>query len=402
MDSETTQRRGGHRANDGDLAAVLHDRARAIVRRQRHASLGHDRGWLVRRVLIVADLVGLATAFATVQAIFGTTAPGGSRVAGWQEIAFFTATLPVWIVLARAYHLYDFDEERTDHSTADDIVPLFHLITVSTWLLFATTWLSGVATPSPEKLVVFWALAIALTALGRKVGRAFCRSKLAFQQNTLIVGVGEIGQVVARKFLRHPEYGANLVGFVDSTPPSRPAHGASAPVLGSLDDLPQLVDDLDVQRVVVADSDSRHAATLDVVRPLRERGVQVDIVPRMFEIIGPSAMFHTVEGVPIIGVPPLRLTRSASLLKRTMDILGATIGLLVLAPFLLAIAIGIKRDSPGPVFFRQARAGAHGERFDIFKFRTMVVDADQTATTSTAAASSRSRTTHVIWSARVR
>jgi exopolysaccharide biosynthesis polyprenyl glycosylphosphotransferase len=192
-----------------------------------------------------------------------------------------------------------------------------------------------------------------------------------------MVGAGDVGQVVARKFLHHPEYGINLVGFVDDSPKERPSSLAHVPVLGSPDRLPALVRLFDIERVVFAFTDQPHSETLRLIRSLKDLDVQVDVVPRLFEIVGSRFGIYTVEGLPLVGLPPLRLARSAQMLKRTMDVLVSAVGLLLLAPLWIAIAVAIKLDSRGPVLFRQVRMGFEGKTFRIYKFRTMVADADQ-------------------------
>jgi lipopolysaccharide/colanic/teichoic acid biosynthesis glycosyltransferase len=102
----------------------------------------------------------------------------------------------------------------------------------------------------------------------------------------------------------------------------------------------------------------------------------VDIVPRFFEVIGPHTVVHDVEGLSLVGVPPVRLPRSSRLLKRTMDLTVSVGALLLLAPLLAAIAVAIKLDSPGPAFFTQLRMGSRDRAFRIVKFRTMVADAE--------------------------
>jgi exopolysaccharide biosynthesis polyprenyl glycosylphosphotransferase len=104
--------------------------------------------------------------------------------------------------------------------------------------------------------------------------------------------------------------------------------------------------------------------------------VQIDIVPRMFEVLGTNAQLHTIEGMPLVGLPRTRLSGSSRLLKRSFDIIAATLGLLILSPLFLVMAALIKLDSRGPVFFRQVRMGAQDRMFRVFKFRTMVVDAE--------------------------
>jgi lipopolysaccharide/colanic/teichoic acid biosynthesis glycosyltransferase len=104
--------------------------------------------------------------------------------------------------------------------------------------------------------------------------------------------------------------------------------------------------------------------------------VKVSIVPRLFEVVGSSVEFDTVGGVTVLGVRRPGLSRSSRLVKRVVDVLGAGIGLLVLAPFGVVIALAIKLDSPGPVFFRQVRVGRDARTFWMVKFRSMVEGAD--------------------------
>ena len=115
---------------------------------------------------------------------------------------------------------------------------------------------------------------------------------------------------------------------------------------------------------------------LDVARHLRRLDVQMDVVPRMFDLIGPRAEIHTLEGLALVGLPPARPSRSSLLLKRAVDVVGASVGLLLTAPLFAYVALRIRRDSPGPVFFRQTRLGMNMREFEALKFRTMYVDTD--------------------------
>ena len=110
-------------------------RTRSILARRRSADLPYRRGWLIRRVLLTADVVGLTLAFVVVDARVRRQ-HGGRHVSTTRELLLFLAALPVWIVLAKLYGLYERDEERTDHSTIDDVVGVFHLVTVGAWLLY--------------------------------------------------------------------------------------------------------------------------------------------------------------------------------------------------------------------------------------------------------------------------
>jgi hypothetical protein len=166
--------------------------------------------------------------------------------------------------------LYDNDDERTDHSTADDLLGVFHLVTVGTWLLFVGSRVAGFAQPHLWRLVAFWALAIAMIALARGLARAFCRRRITYLQNVVIVGAGEVGQFVARKLLQHTEYGVNLLGFVDGEPRSLHPELATLRVLGRPDDLPAIVRLFDVDRVIFAFSSAPETSTRDLAQAMKE------------------------------------------------------------------------------------------------------------------------------------
>src|SRR4029453_13343252 len=107
-----------------------------------------------------------------------------------------------WVVVATMYGLYRNDEERTDHSTVDDLVPVFHLVSIGTWTFFATLVLTGLSHPQLQKIIAFSGLAVVLITLLRGIARAYCRRQVEYLQNTLIVGAGDVGQLVAHKLLK--------------------------------------------------------------------------------------------------------------------------------------------------------------------------------------------------------
>jgi lipopolysaccharide/colanic/teichoic acid biosynthesis glycosyltransferase len=150
-------------------------------------------------------------------------------------------------------------------------------------------------------------------------------------------------------------------------------------VLGGPQDLATIVRDHDIERVVVAFSDASTAETVDIVRLLKRLDVQTDIVPRLFDAVGPNVAVHAVEGLPLLGLPSSKLLPFSRALKRTLDVVGASLLLLATSPVLCAIAWRVRRDSPGPIFFRQKRLGEGMREFEALKFRTMYVDTDDTA-----------------------
>ena len=292
------------------------------------------------------------------------------------EIVVFLATLPAWVIVAKLYGLYDHDEERTDHSTADDFSGVFHMVTVCTWLFWVGAYITGLAHPTTAKLLIFWAAAVVFITIGRATARSLARHNAMYVQNAVIVGAGAVGQLIAKKLLQHPEYGINLVGFVDSQPKERRDDLDHLALLGGPERLAAVVRLFSVDRVIVAFSNDSHEQTLELLRSLKDLDVRVDIVPRLFELVGPGVGVHTVEGVPLVGLPPARLSRSSRALKRMLDVILSAMALVVLFPVFVAIAVVIRIDSKGPVFFRQVRVGYADQPFLIWKFRTMVADAE--------------------------
>jgi exopolysaccharide biosynthesis polyprenyl glycosylphosphotransferase len=140
--------------------------------------------------------------------------------------------------------------------------------------------------------------------------------------------------------------------------------------------LDQVIRAYGVERVIIAFSRLKTDELVEISRQCMDMGVQVDIVPRMYEVIGSRNVVHYLDGMPLLGLRTPRLSRSSRLIKRSFDLAVAAPILFALSPLFLFVAWRIKATSSGPVFFRQERMGAGGKRFRIWKFRTMYVDAD--------------------------
>jgi exopolysaccharide biosynthesis polyprenyl glycosylphosphotransferase len=178
----------------------------------------------------------------------------------------------------------------------------------------------------------------------------------------VVVGTGTIAADVGARLARSRH--VELLGYVDDDPV--PGH----PVLGNLDDLPRICRNHQVDRVVVAFSRSHPARATDILRSLLGT-VAIDIVPRYFELTGWEATLEDLDGLAVISLDGGGPGRVGRLAKRTFDLLGASVGLLMVAPVLLAAVLAIKATSPGPALFRQGRIGRGRRRFDILKLRTM-------------------------------
>jgi exopolysaccharide biosynthesis polyprenyl glycosylphosphotransferase len=251
-------------------------------------------------------------------------------------------------------------------------------LTVASWVVLIGLVLVGGHNAPVGALIAMWFVAIILVPLGRWIGRLLLWSRESFQERVVIVGAGEVGHTVAAKIGKHPDYRIRLVGFLDDGEPRRNGHGgANTPLIGALGDLEQVIAERHIDRVIVAFSKARHNDFLRIVRACSDTGVQVNVVPRLFEVVSSRALVDDVEGIPLLDIGHVELSRFNMGVKRAFDLLVGGVLCLFMVPVIAVLGVLIKLDSRGPVFFRQERMGRHGKTFMILKLRTMSVDADQ-------------------------
>jgi exopolysaccharide biosynthesis polyprenyl glycosylphosphotransferase len=292
-------------------------------------------------------------------------------------LTLLAAGLPAWLAGARLSGLRWRDGPPAMYAKAQGRVGLGLLVVIGTGTFLVLAFTTRVDVPARDGLVVFALSAVALVTAGRVATRAIAQRCDGYGQSAVIVGAGEVGQLVARKLLRHPEYGVKLVGFVDTPPKQWRADVANVPVLGAIDDLASIVRKLAVDRVIVAFSTRNDHDTLARVRPLAGLNVHVDVVTRMFEMVGPRAGLLDLEGIPLVSISPRPRSVASLRVKRAIDVVGASVGLILAAPLFGWAAWRIPRESRGPLFYRQTRLGANMQAFTMLKFRTMTADADQ-------------------------
>jgi exopolysaccharide biosynthesis polyprenyl glycosylphosphotransferase len=343
----------------------------------RHADAPKDsRGYALRRVLPIADIVALVVAFVLAELIGGLHMRGANSFQ--HHLLLLGIAVPAWLLFARAHDLYHVDSRRADHRASEELAPIIWMTTLWSWSILLFFEVTGMRTVSASKLAIFWALTVLSLMTCRAIARAWARRQPWYLQNALVVGNEADSAMVASKVLRHPEYGINVVACV--TPHSGNGNGSSkrsiasvgpVPVIRGEIDVPEIVDDLDVDRVILIGDGA------DLLEDLVDYELHVDIVPRWCEALGSRADMHELEGMPLITIPYARLARSSLVCKRAMDLVLSVAALIVLSPLLILCAVAIKLDSRGPVLFRQRRVGRHDKRFELLKFRSMRADADE-------------------------
>ncbi len=321
-------------------------------------------GALARFTLLAADAVGLALAFTALHVLSGAQA-------GSAYIWAFLFALGLFVPLLRVHGLHDALQER---GGGGELGGVLHSVVLGTLLLIGGAEI-GLIRLSAGELLLAAALAVAAIPATRSVARAWFRARVPCAERTVIVGAGEIGRLLVRK-LGRSESDVELLGFVDAEPLPGVCGRSGLPHLGTPAELARIVETLGVDRVVIAFSNEPDGRVVDAIRSLDRLDVRVEAVPRLFEVLGASSARDGVDGVPLVSVSTPRLSPPSRALKRTLDIALAFGGLILLAPFFALVALLIKLESRGPVFFRQERVGRRGRPFHIYKFRTMVDDAD--------------------------
>lgn len=353
-------------------AAAGLPRARTLVAR------GYGRrDWFLRRLLAVSDVVCLAVAMLVTMAVLG-----GTRGHPWHEYLLFgLITLPAWVLLFKLYGLYERDAKRLSHSTLDDLPSLFHCLLLGCLLMWCWFVLVAPAKLMFTAILAFGGLAMVSVLTGRLLARGgFLR--LVSPERVLLIGTGQASGVLIEKMRARASLRLQPIGMVSCIPRVGQAltegQAAALPRLGRLEevDLPDLMAEHRVGRVVVADVELERERLLGVLRDCKTVSVKVSLLPLTFSVLGPSVEIDDLQGVTVLGVNPSVLSRSSRFAKRALDLFGAGLLALVALPLLALLASAIKFDSPGPVFFRQERIGRSGRRFRLVKLRTMVIDAE--------------------------
>jgi exopolysaccharide biosynthesis polyprenyl glycosylphosphotransferase len=192
----------------------------------------------------------------------------------------------------------------------------------------------------------------------------------------LIVGAGEIARTVMRSVVANPELGYQIVGFVDDDTILGRKDIGRFKALGRIDNLPEVLRSQKVDEVIITLPWQHHRKIMGISALCERIQVKVRIVPDMFQLTLSQVEVDEMAGVPLIGVRPLSISGGNLILKRVIDFTVALVGLVLLFPVMCLTALAIRLESDGPVIFSQSRVGKGGKRFQIYKFRSMVDDAE--------------------------
>ena len=334
------------------------------------------RDALYRRSLGLVDAVAAALAAGIALGLVGH--------AGWFGASALCALMIV--LVNKATGLYDRDEYRLHKTTLDEAPTIFFVAAVFS-LVVTLAGPAVVGGPlATGEIAALWGLLVALPCAGRAVTR-FCVRSRSPVERCLVIGDASSAARLQRKLADSRSMKAAVVGYVplrEGSIASLNGHSPlnhngqlTPPALGEMETLGLVLVEHDVHRVIFVPHISDSEQVLDVIRVVKALGVKVSVLPDLFEVVGSSVEIDDVDGLPLMALRRRSLSRSSEILKRTMDMVVAGVGLVVLAPSLAILAAAIKLESRGSVLFRQPRIGRHGAEFSLLKFRTMVDGADR-------------------------
>jgi exopolysaccharide biosynthesis polyprenyl glycosylphosphotransferase len=257
----------------------------------------------------------------------------------------------------------------------DGVVPVISAVSVAAMTVAMIGLFANGQAPNQSDGVQAWLFALIAVGLGRvtlSLTQRWARSRRLIGKPVLIMGAGIVGSQVARRLEDRPEYGLVPIGFLDDDPRSTAeVGGRDVPVLGTVEDLDEAVRRSGVRNLIVAFSSVADARVSRLIQRCQELGIEVSVIPRMFDTINDRVGYDTVGGLPLLSFSRVNPKGFQFAIKYAIDRVVAGVVLLVLSPLLAVIALAVKLSTGGPVLFHQPRVGLDGHEFEMLKFRTM-------------------------------
>ena len=270
--------------------------------------------------------------------------------------------------------------DRLSPSALDDAGMIFRHVWLSYGITTALALVLGYGQPT---ILLGVAIAAAPTLIaGRSASHAVERHlrRKGVRSRTLIVGGGEIAKHLVSSLTCYGDYGLSVVGAVDDSPKFGQSELGTR-ILGTVADVPEIVESHDIETVIVAFSSGQQSDLVDTIRGAMAAGATVWVVPRLFELGAGGGEGDHLRGLPMIRLQRPARSRPEWFMKRALDFALSALGILVFSPVMGLIALATLIDSGRPVLLRQRRVGLDGRPFDMLKFRTMQVCEDDVLAT---------------------
>ncbi len=296
----------------------------------------------------------------------------------------FTAYLPfallLTVLLLGAYALEGLYGEQRGRRIWDDLYGILNGTTTGLGVTIIVVFFWRPLFYSRLIFIYTAVLVVLFLSLERMVLRAlmaYLRRRGIGVSRVVIVGAGEMGRMVMRNVVANPGLGYHIVGFVDDNPQKGSTDIGRFRALGSIDRLPEVLRTEAVDEVIITLPWQYYRRIMRVMSECERLGVRARVVPDLFQLRLGRVEVDSLHGIPLLSLKEVAFPRHQWLVKRAMDVVLASLALVLLAPLMALIALAIKVDSPnGPVLFRQVRVGKNGRHFYLYKFRSMIPEAE--------------------------
>jgi len=349
-----------------------------------------QRHRITAAVLLAGDLVATALAFFVAWHLRFTyeVVPLTKTAPDWQR---YLELLPVVLVLYPVvFYFHGLYRPRTSGSRVDETVSVLLATLLGTVLLSGlASWYRPRLAPgsieyftySRAFLALFAVTSLALVVATRTGLRWVLHSASVHGGSpvrVLVIGAGKLGREITAKLIDHREHGLEVVGFLDDDPGKAATKILGLPLLGTLREVERVVREQRVDQVFVALPLEAHKKMMRVLHAVGAECVEVKLVPDILQYAAIKASLEDLDGTPVINLTQVPLQGWNSLVKRVVDLAISAVALVVLLPFAPLVALVIWLDDRGPIFYSQERMGLDGRPFQIWKFRSMRVDAEST------------------------
>jgi exopolysaccharide biosynthesis polyprenyl glycosylphosphotransferase len=277
----------------------------------------------------------------------------------------------VWPFFLFVFSVYD---GRRNQTLKAELLNVFLAICVSTVTLAGLLYFTYRETPR-LLVVIFFALDVVLL-MGSRVFwwlyRQLRQERGAISKRVvLVVGAGPVGRTAVQQLQKYAWSDLDLIGYLDDDQDKQGQEFEGLRVIGTIDQAIEILSEQKVNDALVALPLRAHERLVEICDLLQRQGVHVHVIPDLFALSFPNATLDGFGGIPVIdlGRPGIHGIRRFA--KRAFDVIAVTVGLILIAPLMLLIAVLIKLDSPGPVIYRQKRIGENGRPFTMYKFRSM-------------------------------
>jgi exopolysaccharide biosynthesis polyprenyl glycosylphosphotransferase len=294
----------------------------------------------------------------------------------WPVWVIYVLSLGLVFFLLRLYHLVRATSRVDEFYSVIGGAFLGTLLAVAVSVLTLKNSIFEITVPR-VMLFYAWILSTVLVVAGRwgmHRARLLLQTRNFTRDRVVIIGAGEMAHLVIQKIQTSPYLGYHLLGIVDDDPAPRAMDGF--PRLGKLEALPKLIDDYAVDEVIIAKPEADDEALVRLITLAHRDRVNIKVFPDVFQIMAAGVTIDDLGGLPLLSVRDVALRGWKLTMKRAMDVVGSAMGLILLSPVLLLVAILIKLESPGPVFFVQERMGLDAQPFPMIKFRSMRIDSE--------------------------